>query len=314
MLRRLYIPRAVMQSIAQHLDQSIERAVADFWSANEDEDTLTGDLGACLRTGTHSVEVTRNQNEEIYGLWKWSMDYAKFRGRGKGATESYLGADGIFELRLSWGSRTETKSILFQSKVNWHADQNLVRQAILLSTWREAAIVINYTPTGFEAYSIDSILASKGERASAQDGQSLKKVLGEYFLECKIGNTDLVYDPRARKLAWRASTGVRVATQFSIPHRIRINIQSPLYKERFTYDKLIPLDEIHSHRMEAEPEDVLMPLLSDREETPKARRQALAMTYHPDRYPILDQFLKDLATRRMQEVNAAFDKIKKTKD
>jgi len=66
--------------------------------------------------------------------------------------------------------------------------------------------------------------------------------------------------------------------------------------------------------MQAEPEEVLMPLLSNHEETAKARKKSLAMTYHPDRYSPYDQLLKNLATKRMQEVNAAYDEVKKRDD
>jgi hypothetical protein len=30
--------------------------------------------------------------------WTWSIDYTKFRGRGPGAAEKALGADGILEM------------------------------------------------------------------------------------------------------------------------------------------------------------------------------------------------------------------------
>lgn len=54
MARRLYIPAQVLDAISTHLSTAVEKAIQGFWSANEDEDTLTGHLGACLRTGTHS--------------------------------------------------------------------------------------------------------------------------------------------------------------------------------------------------------------------------------------------------------------------
>jgi hypothetical protein len=116
MAHRLYIPAQVLDAISGHISTAVEKAVQGFWSANEDEDTLTGHLGACLKTGTHTVDVTQ---DEINGPWKWSIDYSKFRGRGKNATESYLGADGILELSLDMGYRRDTKSLLFQAKTDW---------------------------------------------------------------------------------------------------------------------------------------------------------------------------------------------------
>jgi hypothetical protein len=308
MPRRLYIPRQVSEAISAHITSAIEKARNGFWSANEDEDTLTGHLGACLRIGPQSVEVTQ---DEVNGTWRWSVDYAKFRGRGSKATESYLGADGIIEISLDRGFRHETKSILFQSKIDWTTSKDLVEQAVLLSTWREASIAINYTPTSFDAYSIDNVLASRGNQQDARNKLSLQDALTQHFLECKVGNTDLRYDARARRLVWRDTKGVRVATQFTIPHRIRIEIEAPVHKPNLDYDKLIPAEEIHQHRMEVEAADVLKPILSNRKESAKVMKQSLAMTYHPDRYSTFDQTFRDLATRRMQEINAASDELKK---
>lgn len=306
MPRRLYIPKKVLDAIQAHLADAIQKSVKGFWSANEDEDTMTGHLGACLKTGTHTVEV---DDAQINGTWRWFIDYAKFRGRGKGATENRIGADGIIELSLSWAGRTETKAILFQSKLDWKTDDALVKQAVLLSTWREASIVINYREKGFEALSIDSVLQSRGSRANAKDVLPLQEALNAYFLQCKIGNTDLSYDPRSRRLRWRAQSGITVAAQFSIPHRIRIHVQSPKYKEKFDYEKLVPLSEIHAHRMQVEAEEVLMPLLTTRQALEKKQKQVLSMAYHPDRYGSLEQLFRDLVTRRMQEVNDAFAEV-----
>lgn len=303
MPRRLYIPDGVLASIGEHVGTAVDRAVSEFWSANEDEDTMTGHLGARLQTSVHVVDVVQ---AELNGAWKWQIEYAKFRGRGAKATESLVGADGIFELSLDFGYRKDSKALLFQSKIDWQDDAELLKQAAMLSTWREAAIVVNYTANGFDAYSIDSVLNSRGAERNAEGKVGLKDALIKYFLHCRIGNTDLSYDARARRLIWRDITGIRVAAQFSIPRRIRLNVEAPTYKSEANFDKIVPLDEIHNYRMQADPEEILMPLLSDRSESAKIRRRSLAMTYHPDRFSMADQLLRDVLNRRMQEVNAAY--------
>lgn len=307
MPRRLYIPKEVLQSIKEHVDRAIPRAIGGFMSANEDEDTMTGELGSSLRSGTHTVVVDR---AEINGAWKWSIDYKKFRGRGKDATERHIGADGIIELSLDWSGRKETKSLLFQAKMDWRSDSSLIEQAVLLSTWREASLFVNYTESEIEAFSIDSVLRSRGKREDAKDALSLADALTKYFLECKVGSTDLAYDPVSRQLRWRATTGVTVATQFSIPHRLRVKVKAPGYKHKLEWDKLIPKEEIHSHRMAVEADDLLSPILSDTAVEPKKHLQVLSSTYHPDKLGQIEQFFKDLANRRMQEINAAFAEIK----
>ena len=97
MRQRLYIPAQVKEAIAKHVETAVERARDGYSSAEEDEDTLTGDLGGNLRIRTQTVSVDQDQ---IRGEWKWGITYYKFRGRGRNATESMLGADGIFELTV----------------------------------------------------------------------------------------------------------------------------------------------------------------------------------------------------------------------
>lgn len=306
----LYIPSQVLDAISKHIADAVERAVDGFWSANEDEDTLTGHLGACLKIGVQTVHVT---GDEINGPWKWSIDYAKFRGRGKNATESFLGADGIFELSLDHGFRTETKSLLFQSKTDWQSSPDLVEQSLVLSNWREAAIAVNYTPISFDAYSIDSVIASQGEKARAKDGLPLAVALGDYFIRCKIGNTELRYDARARRLYWRDINGLLVAVQFSIPQRIRLLVEAPARKNMQYVDKEILPEEVHQHRMAVDAEEVLTPILTTQNSDSKKVRRGLAMAYHPDRFANFSQFVRDIANHRMQEVNSASDEVDKRK-
>ncbi|UCV17893.1 hypothetical protein [Ferribacterium limneticum] len=307
MPRRLYMPIEVLESIKKHISASIPKAVDGFMSANEDEDTMTGQFGACLRTGTHIVNV---ENAEIDGPWKWSIDYTKFRGRGKDATESFVGADGIIELSIDWSGRKETKALLFQAKMDWQSDKSLLQQAILLSTWREASLFINYTETAIEALSIDAVLRSRGVRSDAKDILPLADALTDYFLQCKIGSTDLAYDAVARQLRWRAGNGVTVATQFSIPHRLRVKVKAPGYKHKLEWNKLIPKSEIHSHRMAVEPDELIAPLLTSDVPEIKKQMQAISSAYHPDKLGKMDQLSMDLINRRMQEFNEVFSAIK----
>ena len=139
MRKKLYIPEQVKQAIQKHLDEKYPIALEGFSSANEDEDTLIGDLGATLRIKNQTVIVV---NDEIGGRWKWGIDYHKFGGRGPRAAEKQLGADGIFELIIDNGSWVQKKSLLFQSKKNWTDDTKLIEQTIKLTTWKEAAFIL----------------------------------------------------------------------------------------------------------------------------------------------------------------------------
>ena len=160
MRRRMYIPDAVRDAIRDHVAAALDRAASEFDIRGEDEDTLTGHMGALLQVARQRVEVP--PPDELPGVWQWAIKYTKFRGRGPGATERSSGADGIFELTLEIGGRTERKSLLFQAKVGARGGRDLVEQALKLSTWREAAVVIAYAPTGFTAFTLDEVLASRG--------------------------------------------------------------------------------------------------------------------------------------------------------
>ncbi|HBG17885.1 MAG TPA: hypothetical protein DDY32_00995 [Desulfobulbaceae bacterium] len=306
MAGRLYIPNEVKDSIAKHFDKAITKAVDGFWSGNEDEDTLTGALGACLRCRTKTVTAFASNNE-LPGKWKWSIDYTKFRGRGTNATEKYLGADGIFELTLSHGFRHDRKSVLFQSKTDWTTDVDILKQSLLLSTWREAAFVLNYTEDAYETFSVDEVIKARGKKP--EKGLPLQKTLSDHFLECKIGDTELEYDVRWRRLSWRTSAGIRVATQFSIPQRIRIRIQAPGQSPSASYDKIIPTDQVHDHRMQASHREIFQNLLSEEDVQLKKLKRELSLTYHPDLFQNFEDIFKEIAKRRMQEINDAYEYV-----
>src|SRR5437660_420339 len=175
----LYIPEAVKASISRHLYLTTARAVDGYLSASEDEDVLTGSLGASLRANTQKVLVTQ---DEINGTWTWSIGYYKFRGRGKNATEKLTGADGIFELIVTGPARSQKKSLLFQAKNNWTNDIHLLEQSIKLSNWREAAFVLNYLPNQIEAYLLDDVVKSRGVKSEDVGSMPLADFLSRNFL------------------------------------------------------------------------------------------------------------------------------------
>ena len=47
--------------------------------------------------------------------WRWKVNYKKFRGRGKGAFEKRIGADGIVQIEVVKNDRaSEAKAVLTQ--------------------------------------------------------------------------------------------------------------------------------------------------------------------------------------------------------
>lgn len=312
--RRLNIPEEVKIKIRQHLSESYLNAIDGYDSASEEEDALTGDLGASLRIKNQKVIVDSNQ-EKRPGIWTWSINYHKFRGRGPGATENLLGADGIFVLSVKNGDYVEKKTLMFQSKMNWKDDPNLIEQVIKLTTWREAAFILNFTKTEFEAINLDSVISSKGKRINLTQYKPLDKFLGNDFLNCFIGDVDLKYNGNSRKLIWRTLKNEIVATKFSIPHRISIEIEAPsiTYGNDMLYDKEITHSEIHKNRMDASEEDILSVEDGATLKVVKQARAEKAQIYHSDKNHFNDDLLNELMTMRMQEINLAYESLKQSK-
>jgi hypothetical protein len=300
----IYIPEEVKESIAAHVQISVERAREGFLSAAEDEDALTGHLGGVLRTGLRTVRVA---NDEIRGEWKWSINYVKFRGRGKNATEKILGADGIFFLTVDRGYREETKALLFQAKKDWDEDKLLLQQSVRLSTWREAAIVVNYTAERYEAFNLDDVIRAHGKRSPGTVARDMAETLGRDFPDCLVGDTSLFYDAGRRRLIWRTLSGEIVATDFTLGHKISLKIQAPKRGTREKVDRIVPQEEVHHHRLRATEEEILSLSTVAAPGDLRAKYNKLALAYHPDKFSELDELDRAILTRRMQELNAARD-------
>jgi hypothetical protein len=308
--RNFYIPDEVQEAIRAHLRDAVAAARDEFFSSSEDEDSLTGHLGALLMTrGTQAVYA--ETNAEIPGVWRWRITYNKFRGRGPGATERFVGADGIIELSLDWGGdQPQSKTMLFQAKIGDDDRQGLTAQALKLSTWREAAAIFKYGVDAFSGYTVDEVLAAGGA-LRADRGRDLDSYLSDLFVPCHVGDDELQYDARRRLLSWRTLDQELVSARFALNHRIRMQVQPPAPQARHV-DREIPPEAIHEHRMRATPEEMIRPVGPPPRRVPAletAQRKAQRL-FHPDVYDSLDATVKSIATRRFQEVQNAADEIK----
>jgi hypothetical protein len=301
--RPLYIPDAVRDRMSGHIRQAVARAVREFESGHEDEDTLTGHLGARLQVGERRVRVTE---AEVPGTWRWSIDYRKFRGRGKDAAEHLIGADGILELSVKHGRQGQHKSALFQSKVNGSLDETAIRQLVMLSNWREAAFLIEYAETGYTAVELDEALRAGLNRNPAV-GIDLASFLIDRFIACTVGDDELLY--RNHILQWRTEAGEVVGAKFNVGHRISFKVKAPFGGGAAI--RRIQTDDVHKHRMSALPEDILS---LDQQFTPdqlKTANRSMAMLYHPDKHSTADDLVLEILKRRMQDVNKAAEFLRK---
>lgn len=310
---KINIPDEVRKSILDHLKQAINNATEAYENACEEEDALTGQLGFSLKCNVKEVDVKGDiEKEQRPGIWSWSLKYTKFRGRGPKATENILGADGIFEFGVKYGQEFRKKSLLFQAKNDLLIDNLLYYQALKLSTWREAAFVINFTPKEIEAFQIDEVVRSQGKKNSISEKFSLYNFLADKFIECLIGDLDLEYDAKAHKLRWVSQQGEKVHTKFFVKNRLSVEVVPPGYTNT-NYGKEIQYPEIYNHRMRFSPENLFSLQGSFSKKDLKKAINNYALTYHPDKTNIIDELTKQLNNRRMQEGNYAYAELSKKK-
>ena len=280
-----------------------------FESAGEDEDVVTGDFGSLIRRGPVKVSV---EAPEGGGIWTWRITYKKLRGRGPSATEKHVGADGIWEFTLDHGANgPQRKAALFQAKMTGEAGEKLFTQAVIMSTWREAAFVVEYTPETVFAIHVDDVVAARGKAVGDTARIPFDEFIVEQFISCKIGDRDLLYDRASRRLFWRDSSDAVVVVNFSAKHKFDVNVKPPWYFDPTLPqpDKELKPDEIYEHRMMVQPHEILrVDASATKTELTKARRH-IAQLYHPDKVGGLDDQIRAAMNRRMSEVNAAFDEM-----
>jgi hypothetical protein len=181
-----------------------------------------------------------------------------------------------------------------------------------MTTWREAAFILNYTQNEYEAIDLDSAILSKGKRDANMKTVPLDKYIGENFLNCQVGDMDLWYDAKARVLTWRNVSNELVSMKFSIPSRISVKVIAPIRKVNdFYHGKEINESELPDNRMDASAEDILS--LNDGYTSKELRsaRADKARIYHLDANAQEDNSINEFLNRRMQEANMAIEELRK---
>lgn len=223
------IPEQLFEAIQHHFRRQGRRAADGWESAAEEEDTLTGDIGAHLRRGwTRRVRAAEAR-------WRWRVTYKKFRGRGTDALENKIGADGIVqvEVRRDGDPVVDAKGVLFQAKKGrlWRRT-HLVEQISKMEALAPAgAVVFQYRADGYFAAPARDVLAA------ARHDQPLEAVrpapLGDYladtFLPCGIGLRGMYYDAVRSVLVVPVAVGRSRLLQARIVHRIALEVErSPI--------------------------------------------------------------------------------------
>jgi hypothetical protein len=192
------IPEVVVRMVRRHFYAGVKEAEVRFRYHAADEDAVTGALGERLI----EPEVHITVGDQVY---RWNAVYHKLRGRGLGAPEKRIGADGIFQLEVldQEGRFVVRKGLLFQSKVDWHGtDQRLFGQARDLLAQSSSSVVIDYSRNGYRAIPATDVVAAGGNRRRVHRGasKSLAEVLGDEFVGCTRGDRGLYWEPEREQL------------------------------------------------------------------------------------------------------------------
>jgi hypothetical protein len=215
------IPAPVIESVREHLKTVAEDAV-EGWEANKDEeDSLTGDLGARLSMDRFQPILVNGQ------LWDWRIRYKKFRGRGENAFEHTSGADGIIQIEVTLRGTTFHKGILFQAKkATRFRARELKEQVVSMEGFAPGgSAVVLYDPAGYRAMTGAEFLHFD-ERLV---GPPIRKMrpLGSFFddfLECKNGIRGMYYEAVRERLLLPTIDGELKAVPLEIGSRIKLEI------------------------------------------------------------------------------------------
>lgn len=223
---RHFLPEKVFGAIQAYLREKGHKAEEGWECASKNEDTLTGDLGANLRTDRwRSVVLKSGEN------WRWKVTYHKFgSGGGKGAEEKHLGADGIIEVEVSTGKngRIIRKGMPFQAKKKGRISRkNLTGQVRKMERIsRGSSAVFYYGPDNYEAMNGKRYLESKTK--NLDNPKRIGDFLADEFLPCKTGTMNMYHDSIRKILVLQNDEGRIMFIKFPIRHRIRIEVKNSI--------------------------------------------------------------------------------------
>jgi hypothetical protein len=185
MAKNALIPPLVRNDIVRYIQRNCKRAQEGFIFSNQDEDTVTGDfLGKLSFTNWHNINGGGKD-------WRWKINYRKFRGRGPGAFENVIGADGIIQIVLNDRSSREfkRKGLLFQAKMSpLYFDNNIIAQANLMENIAPGnSAMFIYSSSGYQFQLSKDYLSRSTERI--QICEALIQ-----FVSCKYGAEGLYFD------------------------------------------------------------------------------------------------------------------------
>lgn len=222
------IPAAVFAALTARVRDAGNAAHAGYEDCREEEDSLTGDLGAQIRDATNGIQMVDPLTDVE---WMVQTRLKKFRGRGGGALEKLTGADGIIqvEVRNTAGHVASTKGMLFQAKKDnaRPTDRDLVRQASAMEALVPgASAVFEYSEHQYSAVSTRDFLRAVQNRNKGNtfiEKSGLGDFLADSFLACHVGLGGMSYDSQKHRLIAPDTAGGKVV-RYRVDQRFFITV------------------------------------------------------------------------------------------
>lgn len=194
------LPDFVVDEIRKQYVAGVADAEAKYKFNAADEDALTGALGSQLSTARPMI---LNFGGRIYAV---EIGVYKTRGHGTGAPEKKDGNDGIFQIEVKQdGKLLRRKGLPFQAKNLWKGgNKTLVNQCTKMQSRFGSGMAINYHPENYSACQAEAVIGSGGSKKELKASnaiQPLGQLLGNEFLECKVGKIGLYFDPAKQEYA-----------------------------------------------------------------------------------------------------------------
>jgi hypothetical protein len=186
------LPPEFLRLIRDRIKAGVVDAENLFHLNQDEEDSITGALAQAIST---KAEMAFDGPDGSFGF---KIESYKIRGRGIGAPEKHLGADGILQISVSTdGHKVFSKGLPFQAKkFGGFKNADVLSQASDLLRTTETGVVIRYSDEGYTAMDVRNMVEVR-----ETDGTQVRvfppklaTVFGDSFLDCEIGRVGLSFD------------------------------------------------------------------------------------------------------------------------
>jgi hypothetical protein len=215
----LNLPEPVVDALRDRYLAGVADAQAGFGHLRSSEDALTGALGWELSRRPEFVVPVGGAEYVV------KVDFHKPRSGGLNSPERLYGTDGIFQLEVidERGNVVGKKGLPFQAKTNWRGtNSTLAGQSADINRSLRGGIVVNFTPSGYEACTTKAAARAKGKYGLVKQAGEIKplgQILANDFLNCTVGTVGLLFDIGTERFV--GADGLQIAPANAITTVVR---------------------------------------------------------------------------------------------